>query len=86
MIPVDHDVAEILRRTRKPVVLVANKVESPKRAGLGARGIRGLGFGEPFAVSAMHGEGTGDLLDAIVERLPAEDPTQLERDGAVAAH
>jgi hypothetical protein len=39
---------------------------------IGARRVRALGFGEPFAVSAIHGEGTGDLLDAIVERLPAE--------------
>jgi GTP-binding protein len=75
---VDQDVADILRRTRRPVLLVANKVESPKAAASIHAEFSGLGFGEPFGVSALHGEGTGDLLDAIVERLPAEDPARLE--------
>jgi len=78
LLPVDHDVADILRRTRRPVLLVANKVESPKALASVHAEFGGLGFGEPFAVSALHGEGTGDLLDAIVERLPPEDPTALE--------
>jgi GTP-binding protein len=78
MLAVDHEVADILRRTRRPVLLVANKVESPKALASVHAEFSGLGFGEPFAVSAMHGEGTGDLLDAIVDRLPPEDPTVLE--------
>jgi GTP-binding protein len=78
MVPVDHDVAEILRRTRKPVLLVANKVESPKALASVHAEFGGIGFGEPLAVSAMHGEGTGDLLDEIVRKLPPEDPTKLE--------
>lgn len=70
--PLDDDVVRILRRTRRPVVLAANKVESPKlRDALHGEFAR-LGLGEPHAVSAIHGEGTGDLLDAIVERLPAQ--------------
>ena len=70
--PVDEDVAGILRRTRRPVLLVANKAESPSAlASVHAEFVK-LGFGEPFAISAIHGEGTGDLLDAIVERLPEE--------------
>ncbi len=70
--PVDEDVAGILRRTRRPVLLVANKAESPSAlASVHAEFVK-LGFGEPYALSAIHGEGTGDLLDAIVERLPAE--------------
>ena len=80
--PVDDDVANILRRTHRPVLLVANKAESPNAlASIHAEFVR-LGFGEPYAVSAIHGEGTGDLLDAIVERLPDDlggegPPTEL---------
>ncbi|MBV9647281.1 MAG: ribosome biogenesis GTPase Der [Candidatus Eremiobacteraeota bacterium] len=66
----DDDVAMILRRTRRPVLLAANKAESTKvREALGGEFAR-LGFGEPLPVSAIHGEGTGDLLDAVVEKLP----------------
>ena len=69
--PLDDDVANILRRKRRPIVLVANKAESPNAsAGVHAE-FGGLGFGEPVAVSAVHGEGTGDLLDRIVELLTA---------------
>jgi GTP-binding protein len=72
--PLDDDVAGILRRTKRPVILAANKAESPKAA-LSIYGeFSGLGFGEPVAVSAIHGEGTGDLLDLIVERLPEQTP------------
>lgn len=74
----DDDVAQILRRTRRPVVLAANKTESPRHAASIHAEFGGLGFGEPLSVSAIHGEGTGDLLDAIVDRLPPDDPTQLE--------
>ncbi|BDE05799.1 GTPase Der [Vulcanimicrobium alpinum] len=79
LLPIDREVADILRRTRRPVILVANKVESPKALASVHAEFSGLGFGEPFAVSAMHGEGTGDLLDAIVEKLPPDDPTRLEQ-------
>jgi len=78
LLAADDDVASILRRTRKPVILVANKIESPKAAASIHAEFSGLGFGEPVGVSALHGEGTGDLLDAIVERLPPEDPTRLD--------
>lgn len=78
LVGVDQDVAEILRRTRKPVVLVANKIESPRALASMHAEFGGLGFGEPVPVSAIHGEGTGDLLDAIVEKLPPEDPAKLE--------
>ena len=72
--PLDIDVAGIIRKTRRPVVFVANKTESPKvAAGLYGEFAQ-LGFGEPFGVSAIHGEGTGDLLDAILEKLPPEMP------------
>ena len=68
--PLDEEVAQILRGTRRPVILVANKAESPSaRDSVHAEFAR-LGFDVPIAVSALHGEATGDLLDAIVERLP----------------
>ncbi len=70
--PLDDDVVMIMRKTRRPVVLAANKAESERvKAQIPGEFAR-LGFGEPIAVSALHGEGTGDLLDAIVERLPPE--------------
>jgi GTP-binding protein len=70
--PLDEDVVTIMRRTRHPVVLAANKAESERvKAQIHGEFAR-LGFGEPIVVSAIHGEGTGDLLDAIVERLPPE--------------
>jgi GTPase len=73
LLPQDEEVAMIMRKTRRPVLLVANKAES-QRVRLQIPGeFARLGLGEPFAVSALHGEGTGDLLDAIVERLPAQD-------------
>ncbi len=71
--PVDQDVAQILRRTRRPVILVANKTESPKAEASIHAEFGGIGFGEPYGVSALHGDGTGDLLDAIVAKLPPED-------------
>ena len=57
---------------RKPIVLVANKAEAPDAAAAVHAEFGGLGFGEPIAVSAIHGEGTGDLLDRIVALLPPQ--------------
>jgi len=70
--PGDHEVADLLRRGTVPVVLAANKVDSPRDLGL-IHDFHGLGLGEPLAVSAAQGLGTGDLLDRVVELLPAED-------------
>ncbi len=75
--PLDDDVVQILRRTRRPMVLVANKTESSRIAANLPGEFSRLGFGEPISVSAIHGEGTGDLLDAIVERLPPETLDEL---------
>jgi GTP-binding protein len=72
--PLDDEVARILRRTRKPVVLAANKAESPSAANAVYGEFAALGFGEPVAVSAIHGEGTGDLLERVVAHLPQEAP------------
>lgn len=81
--PLDDDVARILRNKRRPLVLVANKAESPDAAAAVHAEFSALGFGEPIAVSAIHGEGTGDLLDRIVELLP-ERPAQESNDGELA--
>jgi GTP-binding protein len=63
--PVDEDVARLLRRTGKPVLVAANKVDSDGRqAGMGE--VYALGFPEVFPISASHGRGTGDLLDAVI--------------------
>lgn len=66
----DREVGVILRRTNKPVVVAANKLESSKQSD-NAYEFYELGLGEVFAVSSLHGTGTGDLLDAIVSLLPA---------------
>jgi GTP-binding protein len=71
--PLDDDVARILRNTRRPVVLVANKAESPEADQSAHAEFASLGFGDPIMVSALHGEGTGDLLDRIVDALPPSD-------------
>lgn len=79
--PLDDDVARILRAARRPVILVANKAESPSAAASVHAEFSRLGFGEPVAVSAIHGEGTGDLLDRMVDALPesAESPSEPEQ-------
>jgi GTPase len=69
--PGDEEIAAILRRAGKPVLLVANKIDDPARD-LEALEFHRLGLGDPVAVSALHGYGTGDLLDRIVGELPGE--------------
>ena len=66
---VDEAVVKVLRRSGKPVVLVANKVDDA-RTEADAAGLWSLGLGEPHAVSALHGRGSGDLLDAVLGALP----------------
>lgn len=65
----DEQVVRLLRKAGKPVVLAANKVDGP-RGESDAAELWSLGLGEPHPVSALHGRGTGDLLDAVLERLP----------------
>lgn len=73
IMPGDADVAELLRPVRDRVILVANKVESPKTANA-IYEFCSLGFDVPMAVSAIHGLQSGDLLDAVVTKLPPEAP------------
>jgi len=70
ILPVEHEVADLLRRSEKPVLLVANKADSWRGEAQSAEFYE-LGLGTPLTVSAIQGIGTGDLLDAVVERLPA---------------
>jgi GTP-binding protein len=77
--PGDQEIAEILRRAHKPVIVVANKVDDPRRD-LEALEFHALGLGDPVPVSAMHGYGTGDLLDHVVASLPGEGPREVGED------
>ncbi len=68
VMPGDEELAEILRNSHKPVLVLANKIDDPSQETL-ALEVHRLGLGEPIPLSGMHGHGTGDLLDEIVERL-----------------
>lgn len=76
----DDHVAAILRRAKKPVILVTNKAESNDSVYAEAE-FYSLGLGDPFSISAMTGSGTGDLLDEIVKRMPedAKSDDELEQ-------
>ena len=76
----DAQVANVLRRLGRPVVVVANKVDDTNREGA-IWGFMEFGLGEPFAISALHGRGTGDLLDRVVELLPETPPEEPVDDG-----
>src|SRR3954447_20060578 len=73
----DAAVVKILRRSGKPVVLAANKVDDA-RTEAEAYGLWNLGLGEPMPVSALHGRGSGDLLDAVLAALPETPPQSWE--------
>jgi GTP-binding protein len=76
----DEAVVRILRKSGKPVVLAANKVDDA-RAEAEAYGLWNLGLGEPIPVSALHGRGSGDLLDAILVALPESPPESFDQVG-----
>jgi GTP-binding protein len=75
----DEAVVRVLRRSKKPVVLAANKVDD-QRAEAESFGLWNLGLGEPYPVSALHGRGSGDLLDAILAVLPEPPAESFERE------
>jgi GTP-binding protein len=75
----DEEVADLLRRTRKPVIVAANKADNKDRR-LDAVEFYALGLGEPTDISSIQGTGTGDLLDRIVEDLPPENENEDEED------
>src|ERR1700729_3789256 len=78
--PGDHEIADLLRRAPLPVLVAANKIDSARDIPLAAE-FHKLGLGDPIAVSAAQGLGTGDLLDRIVvlaAHVPERDPTARE--------
>src|SRR5229473_17015 len=76
----DEEVANLLRRTEKPVILTANKADNAARR-QDAVEFYSLGLGEPVTISSIQGTGTGDLLDVIVEALPPEDEEAEDEEG-----
>jgi len=76
----DAQVARILQRAKKPVLLVANKVDDEKRE-LNVWEFAKFGLGDPWPVSAIHGRGSGDLLDELVAVLPELPPEPQEEEG-----
>lgn len=68
----DEYVSKLLYRTNKPVILVVNKVDNPEMRN-DIYDFYSLGLGDPFPVSSVHGIGTGDVLDAIIDNLPVEE-------------
>ncbi len=80
MTAADQDVAGMLQRSRKPVVLAVNKMDSTGHTDPDMYEFYNLGLGDPMPVSAVHGHGTGDLLDACFEFFPPEDQEEEEDD------
>ena len=74
---VDEKVVRLLRAAKKPVVLAANKVDD-QRTEIEAASLWNLGLGEPFPVSALHGRGSGDMLDAVIDALPDPPPEDFD--------
>jgi len=77
VIAADMEMADRLRRVKKPVLLAANKADNEKLE-VGAVDFYQLGLGEPVAISAYHGRGTAELLDRIIALVPAPAPTTAE--------
>lgn len=76
----DEDVAHMLQRSKKPVVLAVNKADSTGSTDVGIYEFYSLGLGDPIPVSAVHGHGTGDLLDACLQYFPEEEEEEEEDD------
>jgi GTP-binding protein len=80
--PLDHEVADRLRRAAKPVILVVNKADNPRREHEGAE-FYALGMDPTITVSAQHGRSTGDLADLLVDALPPPQPGEAEPEASV---
>ena len=74
--PGDEEIAQILRESHKPTLVLANKLDDPAHDVL-AHELHRLGLGDPIPLSGLHGHGTGDLLDEVVERLPGSGRPQI---------
>ncbi len=76
----DQDVAAMLQKSGKPIVLCVNKCDTPGTPPVEFYEFYNLGLGDPIAVSSVHGMGTGDLLDAVYEYLPDNDDNEEDPD------
>ncbi|MBR6567761.1 MAG: ribosome biogenesis GTPase Der [Clostridia bacterium] len=82
VVATDEDVAAMLIKSNKPLVLCVNKCDTVGETPMEFYEFYNLGLGDPIAVSSVHGHGTGDLLDAVLEHLPAEE-TEEEEDNTI---
>ncbi|MGA1622662.1 MAG: GTPase, partial [Synechocystis sp.] len=80
----DEEIAQWLRQQSVPVLLAVNKCESPEQGLMQAAEFWHLGLGEPFPISAIHGSGTGDLLDALLDHLPPTREVEEDEEIKVA--
>lgn len=80
MTAADKEVAAMLQKCGKPVLLVCNKVDNPGNPPLDAYEFYNLGMGDPIMVSSIHGLGVGDLLDAVIEHFPEQTEEQEDED------
>ncbi|MBQ5986834.1 MAG: 50S ribosome-binding GTPase, partial [Clostridia bacterium] len=76
----DEEVAKMLLKSKKPVVLCVNKMDATGKVDPGIYEFYSLGLGDPIAVSAVHGHGTGDLLDACLEHFPPQSEDEEDDD------
>ncbi len=76
----DHEVASMLQKSRKPIVLAVNKVDATGTVDPDFYEFYNLGLGDPIAISAVHGHGTGDLLDACIAHFPPADEQEEDSD------
>ncbi len=81
----DMDVAAMLMKSGKPVVLAVNKADSIGEPPPELYEFYNLGLGDPISVSAVHGHGTGDLLEAVFENLPPDEPDEYDEDSIKVA-
>lgn len=81
----DMDVAALLMKSGKPVVLAVNKADSIGEPPPELYEFYNLGLGDPISVSAVHGHGTGDLLEAVFENLPPDEPDEYDEDSIKVA-
>jgi GTPase len=77
--PGDEEIAHLLRLSRKPTLVLANKIDDPRQESLALEFHR-FGLGDPVPVSGLHGYGIGDLLDTIVDALPGGGPAEVGAD------
>lgn len=81
----DSDVASMLQKSGKPIILTVNKCDSIGEPPLELYEFYNLGLGDPFPISAAHGHGTGDMLDAVIDQLPSENELEEDDDAVKVA-